>query len=227
MPRWASLLLGSVLSLDAGSSNDAPCFVQTTEARVGLACLPAQWLDVVSSFVGTPQWLPLDDSSGTRGCAEHIVSTRRVTNRHVNVVAVAPRGGCSFAAKAMAAMRLGAIGLIVVNYDASDIIPMGASASEIVHLSQFSAVMVPRDWLPSELTASWSTFGNNTDAPQDSVVGFNSVSLSIHAPELNPTIFAAMAAELSREGRHQDALLQLETAVKSLLHFISSVRFVS
>jgi hypothetical protein len=156
----------------------------------------------------------------------------RVTNRDVDIIAVAQRGGCSFAAKAMAAMRLGAIGLIIVNYDESGIIPMGASASEILRLSHFSAVMVPKDWLSSEITESWSTIGNNTDAPQDSVVGFNPVSLSLNASVQSGSVFAAIAAELSREGRHQDALLQLEAAVKLppsfiLFYCISNVRFIS
>jgi hypothetical protein len=232
MPRWASLLLGSALSLDAWGSQDAPCFIQTNEARVGLTCLLAQWINVASSFVGTPRWLPLDDSGSTRGCANHSTSMSRVTNRVVDVIAVAQRGGCSFAAKAMAAMRLGAIGLIIVNYDESGIIPMGASASEILRLSHFSAVMVPKDWLSSEITESWSTIGNNTDAPQDSVVGFNPVSLSHNASVQSRSVFAAIAAELSREGRHRDALLQLEAAVKLppsfiLFYCISNIRFIS
>jgi len=212
--RSTSLLVITVLCFDVNGL-DAPCFFLSNEARVEIPCFPAEWLDNRGgSFNGTPQWLPLDGNvAETRGCNEASMPKPKASDQHQNVVAVAPRGGCSFATKAINAMRLGAIGLIIVNFDAQDMIPMGAPPSDGLQLSQFSAVMVPSDWLPREVTASWSTLGDDSSKLGDSIVGFNHEPRNLSEALPSSSMLAAIAAELSREGRNEDALLQLDAAV--------------
>lgn len=207
-----------VLRIDV-SCQDAPCIIFSNNARVHIPCLPADWLiDGGGSFNGIPQWLPLDDNTTlTRGCNEPNLPKPKASDRRQNVVAVAQRGGCSFASKAITAMQLGAIGLVIVNFDSHDMIPMGASASDSVQLSQFSAVMVPSNWLPNEVTASWSTLGDDSNVLEDRSVEFHYEARTLNVSSQSGGKLAAVAAELSREGRNEDALLQLDAAVGQIL----------
>jgi len=208
-----------VLCIDVSCQDAPPCFFLSNKARVHIPCLPADWLiDGGGSFNGIPLWLPLDDNTTmARGCNEPNLPKPKASDRRQNVIAVAQRGGCSFASKAMTAMRLGAIGLIIVNFDSHDMIPMGALASDSVKLSQFSAVMVPSNWLPNEVTASWSTLGDDSNVLEDNSVGFHYEPCILNVSTQIGGKLAAVAAELSREGRNDDALMQLDAAVVQLL----------
>ena len=170
----------------------------TVACRVGskrmtcVAALFGVWEKLEDEDVLLPFLLP------DEGCVLPSPDQQKMEGR---VAAVARRGGCSFGAKALSAQQWGAAALVVMNTNGEAPFPMGAMKSEAALVS-IPVVMAPEFLIDHK---GKQLIGLHRSQEQELVKQKTSPHSLVAAA-------SAMAAELSREGRHMDSLFQLERA---------------
>ena len=205
-----------VCNYQAASATPSPEGIEETFA--GVAALFG-WLEE-RNISGAACWLESD------GCDAHSISSKGPSLGSTAVVAMVPRGGCSFGAKAVTAQRLGASALVVINSDAAPeaLFPMGSTDAEAALVSipvvltakGFLEMRVVPGSLPWESCVAGAGSRGLITLQMPAAGRASSSGLSPGAGGVaggvGPAARVAVAEELSRIGRHDDALLQLETA---------------